>query len=111
MGLSGKFCDLACTCGGADRGHMLSNSGEKFASGNAFVSGDWRRSRWCTVEVSSHRLGSKSVMSVREECDEKYSVLSTPRIGTQRSYDMAQHFKDLIVWQKAMEMVAEIYRQ
>jgi hypothetical protein len=50
-------------------------------------------------------------MSVREECDEKYSVLSTPRIGTQRSYDMAQHFKDLIVWQKAMEMVAEIYRQ
>jgi hypothetical protein len=36
---------------------MLSNSGEKFAAGNAFVSGDWRSSRWCTVEVSSHRLG------------------------------------------------------
>jgi len=50
---------------------MLSNSGEKFAAGNAFVSGDWRSSRWCTVEVSSHRLGSKSVMSVREKCDEK----------------------------------------
>jgi mRNA interferase MazF len=50
---------------------MLSNSGEKFAAGNAFVSGDWRTSRWCTVEVSSHRLGSKSVMSVREKRDEK----------------------------------------
>jgi hypothetical protein len=37
----------------------LSNSGEKFAAGNAFVSGDWRSSRWWTVEVSSHRLGSK----------------------------------------------------
>src|ERR1017187_2185483 len=71
MGLSGKFCDLACTCGGARRCHMLSNSGEKFTAGNAFVSGDWRSSRWCTVEVSSHRLGCKSVMSVREECDEK----------------------------------------
>src|ERR1039458_6377663 len=71
MGFSIEFCCLACTCGCADRGHMLSNSGEKFAAGNAFVSGEWRSSRWCTVEVSSHRLGSKSVMSVREKCDEK----------------------------------------
>src|ERR1035441_3312845 len=39
---------------------MLSNTGEKFAAGNAFVSGDWRSSRWCTVEVSSHRLGSNA---------------------------------------------------
>jgi len=90
---------------------MLSNSSEEFAAGNAFVPGDWRSSRWCTVEVSSHRLWCGSVMTVREKCDEKYSALSTPRKGTQRSYDMAQHFKDLIVWQKAMEMVAEIYRQ
>src|ERR1039457_7281312 len=71
MGFRIEFFCLACTCGGADRGHMLSNSGEKFAAGNAFVSGDWRSSRWCTVEVSSHRLGCKSVMSVREKCDEK----------------------------------------
>jgi len=40
-------------------------------AGNAFVSGDWRASRWCTVEVSSQRLWCKSVMGVREKCDEK----------------------------------------
>ena len=50
---------------------MFSKSGENFAAGNAFVSGDGRSSQWCTVEVSSHRLGCKSVMSVREKCDEK----------------------------------------
>src|ERR1039458_2903943 len=71
IGLSVGFCCLACTCACAVRGHKLSNSGEKFAAGNAFVSGDWRTSRWCTVEVSWHRLGCKSVMSVREKCDEK----------------------------------------
>jgi hypothetical protein len=71
MGLSVEFCRLACTYGCADRGLMLSNSGEKFAVGNAFVSGDWRSSRWCTAEVSWHRLGCRSVMSVREKCDEK----------------------------------------
>src|ERR1035438_1932130 len=71
IGLSVGFCCLACTCACTDGGHMLSNSGEKFAAGNAFVSGDWRTSRWCTVEVSSHRLGCKSVMRIREKCDEK----------------------------------------
>jgi hypothetical protein len=71
MGLSVEFCCLACTCGGANRGHVLSNSGERFAVGNGFVSGDWRSSRWCTVEVSSQRLWCKSVMSVQERCDEK----------------------------------------
>jgi hypothetical protein len=44
---------------------------ENFAAGNAFVSGDWRSSRWCNVEVSWQRLWCKSVMSVREKCDEK----------------------------------------
>jgi hypothetical protein len=44
---------------------------EKFEAGNAFVSGDGRSSRWCIVEASSHRLGSVSVMRVREKCDEK----------------------------------------
>jgi hypothetical protein len=38
-----------------------------------FISGDWRSSRRCTVEVFSQRLGAKSVMSVREKCDEKES--------------------------------------
>src|ERR1700686_5348449 len=71
MGLSAECCCLACTCGGAGRGHMLSNSGEKFEARNAFVSGDGRSSRWCTVEVSSQRLWCMSVMSVREKCDEK----------------------------------------
>src|ERR1035437_4798771 len=75
MGLSVGFCCLACTCGCADWGHLsgicCQRAREKFEAGNAFVSGDWRSSRWCTVEVSSHRLGSKSVMSVREKCDEK----------------------------------------
>ena len=28
-------------------------------------------SRWSTVEISSQRLRDKSVMSVREKCDEK----------------------------------------
>jgi hypothetical protein len=32
---------LAYTCGGADLGHVLSNSGEKFETGNGLVSGDW----------------------------------------------------------------------
>src|ERR1039457_6298508 len=50
---------------------MLSKSGEEFAAGYSFVSGDWRSSRWCTVEVSLQRLWCKSVMSVREKCDEK----------------------------------------
>src|ERR1039458_1499363 len=84
MGLSGKFCDLACTCGGARRCHMLSNSCGKFTAGEEFVSGGWRSTRWCTVEVSSPRLGCGSVISVREKCDEKgiegiekYPVLST----------------------------------
>jgi hypothetical protein len=40
MGLSAEFCCLACTCGGADRGQMLSNSGEKLAAVNGLVSGD-----------------------------------------------------------------------
>src|ERR1019366_2889960 len=75
MGLSVGFCCLACTCGCADWGHLsgicCQRAREKFEAGNAFVSGDWRTSRWCTVEVSSHRLGSKSVMSVREKRDEK----------------------------------------
>src|ERR1035437_11161543 len=75
MGLSVGFCCLACTCGCADWGHLsgicCQRAREKFEAGNAFVSGDWRSSRWCTVEVSSHRLGSKSVMSVREKGDEK----------------------------------------
>ena len=33
-----------------------------------------------------------------------------PVLSTQRSDDMAQHFKDLVVWQKAMDMVTEIYK-
>src|SRR5208282_2814313 len=75
MGLSIEFWCLACTCGCADWGHLsdicCQRAREKFAAGNAFVSGDWRSSRWCTVEVSSHRLGCRSVMTVREKCDER----------------------------------------
>src|ERR1035437_7444811 len=75
IGLSIEFCCLACTCGCADWGQLsdicCQRAHEKFAAGNAFVSGDWRSSRWCTVEVSSHRLWCGSVMTVREECDEK----------------------------------------
>ena len=33
--------------------------------------GDWRSSPGCTVEVLRSNCGAKSVMSVREECDEK----------------------------------------
>src|ERR1039457_2344354 len=75
IGLSIEFCCLACTCGCADWGHLsdicCQRAHEKFAAGKALVSGDWRSSRWCTVEVSSHPLGSRSVMSVREKCDER----------------------------------------
>jgi hypothetical protein len=38
---------------------------------NAFVSGDGRSSQWCTVEPFSQQSWRKSVMSVREKCDEK----------------------------------------
>jgi len=60
---------------------------EKFAAGNAFVSGDGRSSRWCTVEVSSQRLWCKSVMSVREKCDEKVgrnAVAVHPRLAPKK---------------------------
>ena len=46
---------------------------EKLAAGNGLVSGDWSTSRCSTVEVSSQGLRDKSVMSVREKCDERSS--------------------------------------
>jgi 23S rRNA-intervening sequence protein len=40
----------------------------------------------------------------------QYSVPSTQRKSAGRPDAMAQHFKDLVVWQRAMDMVTEIYK-
>jgi hypothetical protein len=71
MGLSVDFCCLACTYGVLTGAICCQRAGEKFEAGNAFVSGDGRNSRWCTVEIFSQRLWRESVMSVRKKCDEK----------------------------------------
>jgi hypothetical protein len=86
-----KRCDLAFNSAvwralaGAVAGAIYCQRARKnFKAGNAFVSGDGRSSRWCTVEVSSQRLWCVSVMGVREKCDEKkggHSPIQTNLLG------------------------------
>ncbi len=59
-----------------NRVHKLSNNEEKFVTGTGFASGDGRSFLWSTVNPFYRRRWCKSVMSVREKCDEKSWRLS-----------------------------------